>query len=166
MPSSILQFLQVGVFLRDVGNAGAGLVGVEVVVAYYQGAGVAPFQLCQQPAEGGLLRVGARVGGLAADVQAALVADAYRVGVVVQAVGAGHVFGSAGLYLSVATDDVVVAYAELPASLAVPRVYLGCRTGLPRPHCRPMNDDQCYFPHSFLSCLNVRPCSSARGWLN
>ena len=72
-----------------------------------------------------------RVGGLTADVQTTLVAYAYRVLVVVLAcyvaVGAYHPFRTSRLYGSVTTDDVVVADAELEASLAMPRVYLGCR---------------------------------------
>ena len=67
-----------------------------------------------------------RVGGLTADVQATLVAHADGVAVVVQAVGTDHVFRSAGLYLSVTTDDVVVAYAEVETPVAMPRIYLSC----------------------------------------
>ena len=67
-------------------EAGARLAGIQVVMTYYQGAGVCPVQFLQQPAECRLLRLGACVGRLAADVQTALVADAYRVGVVVHAV--------------------------------------------------------------------------------
>jgi hypothetical protein len=67
-----------------------------------------------------------RVGGLTADVQATLIAHADGVAVVVQAVGADHVFRSAGLYLSVTTDDVVVAYAEVETPIAMPRIYLSC----------------------------------------
>ena len=52
-----------------------------------QGFRVTPVQVFQQPPECRLLRLGARVGGLTSDIQPALVADAYRVGVVVLAVG-------------------------------------------------------------------------------
>jgi hypothetical protein len=64
---------------------------------------------------------------LTADVQATLIAHADGVAVVVQAVGAYEPFWSAGLYLSVTTDDVVVADAEVETPVAVPRIYLSCR---------------------------------------
>ena len=50
-------------------------------MAYDEGAGVALLQCLQQPPERFLLCLGARVGGLAADVKPALVAHAYRMGV-------------------------------------------------------------------------------------
>jgi hypothetical protein len=99
-------------------------------------------EVFQEPAEGCLLLGRPCVGGLTADVEAALVAHADGVLVVVLAVGADHPFWSAELYLSVTTDDVVVADAELPASLSVPRVYLSGGTLLVRFHCRTMNDNQ------------------------
>ena len=72
-----------------------------------------------------------RVVGLTADVQTSLIANTDRVFVVVlacyMAVGAYHPFRTAWLYCPVTTDDVVVADSELEASLAMPRVYLGCR---------------------------------------
>ena len=73
------------------------------------------------------LCLGTRVGRLAPDVQPTLVADAYRVGVVVQAVCADHPFRSAGLNLSITTDNVVVANAEVEASSPVPRIDLSGR---------------------------------------
>ena len=111
--------------MDDIGDAGAGLVGVQVVVAYNHGAGVAPVKIFEQRAEGSLLFSCARVGWVSADVEPALVADAYRVGVVVLAVGPDHVLRTARFYLSVTTDHVVVADAEVEASLAMPRIYLG-----------------------------------------
>ena len=117
--------LQVGILAGDVVDAGARLVGVQVVVAYDHGTGVAPVKIFEQRAEGSLLFSRARVGGLTADVEPAFVADAYRVGVVVQAVGPDHVLRTARFYLSVTTDHVVVADAEVEASLAMPRIYLG-----------------------------------------
>ena len=75
------------------------------------GAGVTPVEVFEQLSHGSLLFSRSRVGGLTADVQAALVADAYRVGVVIHAVGANLTFRTAWLYLSVTTDDVVVADA-------------------------------------------------------
>jgi hypothetical protein len=87
------------------------------------------------------LFLGARVGGLTADVQSTLVAYAYRVTVMVHAVGPHHIFGPAFLNLSVTTDDVVVADAEVKASLAVPRIYLRGRRCLVRAHGTAMNHD-------------------------
>ena len=120
------------------------------------GAGVALVQLFEQPAHGLLLSLGARVGGLTADVQATLIAYTYRVLVVVlacyMAVRADHPFRSAFLYRSVTTDDVVVADAELEAPLSVPRVYLCCRTGLVRAYRTAMNHYQCNSPHD---CTNT-----------
>ena len=76
--------------MGDVLDAGTRFLGVEVVVPYNHGAGVTRVEVLEQCAHGCLLRLSARVGGIAADVQPALVADAERVGVVVQAVGTDH----------------------------------------------------------------------------
>ena len=105
----------------------------------YHGAGVAPVQLFEQLSHGSLLFSRPRVGGLTADVQPALVADAYRVGIVVHAVGTDQPFRTTWLDRSVTTDDVVIADAEVEASLAVPCVDLSNRTGLVGPHCRTMD---------------------------
>ena len=106
------------------------------------GAGVALVQLFEQLSHGSLLFSGPRVGGLTADVQTTLVADAYRVGVMVQAVGTDHVFRAACLNLSVTTDDVVVADAELPVVVpAMPRIYLCRGTRLVWPHRTAMHND-------------------------
>ena len=129
-----------GILMGDVLDTGARLLGVQVVVPYYHGAGVTSVQLFEQSSHGSLLRLSPGVGGLTADVEPALVADAYRVGVVVLAVGTDHPFWTAWLYRSVPTDHVVVADTELPALTAVPRVYLSGRTGLVGPHCRTVND--------------------------
>ena len=132
------------------------LVGVQVVMPDYHGAGVALVQFFEQPAHGLLLCLSARVGGLTADVQTTLVTYAYRVLVVVLAcyvaVGADHPFRSAWFYCSVTTDDVVVADAELEAPLSVPRVYLCCRTLLVRAYRTAMNHYQCNSPHD---CTNT-----------
>ena len=106
------------------------------------GAGVTPMQLFEQRAHGSLLFSRPRVGGLTADVEPALVADAYRVGVVVQAVGADHPFRATWFNCSVTTDDVVVADAELPVVIpAMPRIYLCRGTRLVRPHRTAMHND-------------------------
>ena len=99
-------------------------MGVQVAMPDDQGAGVAPVQVVDQSPHGCLLRLGARVGGfilwhaslwvgLTPDIESALVADADRVGVVVQAVGTHHPLRTAWLYRSVTTDHVMVADAEL-----------------------------------------------------
>ena len=116
--------LQVSIFLRYVDDARTVLMGVQVVVTDDHGAGVTPVQVFQQLSHRNLLLSRSRISGLTADVQTTLVAHADGVAVVVQAVGANHPFWSAGLNLSVTTDDVVVSDAEFPASLAVPRIYL------------------------------------------
>ena len=121
--------------MGDVGDAGAILLWIQVVVTDDHGAGIAPVQFLKQFSHGSLLRLGARVGGLTADVEPALVADADRVGVVVHAVGTDHPFRTAWLYRSVTTDHVVVAYAEVETSLAMPCVYLSDRTCLVGLYC-------------------------------
>ena len=118
------------------------LCGIQVVVTDNHGAGVTPVQILEQLSHDSLLFSRPRVGGLTADVKPALVADAYRVGVVVQAVGADHVFRTAWFNLSVTTDDVVVADAELPVVIpAMPRIYLCRGTRLVRPHRTAMHND-------------------------
>ena len=144
--------LQICIFDCDIGDARARLLRVQVVMTDNQRAGVSLVQLLQQMAQGCLLGCGTRVGGSAADVQPALIADAYGVGVVVLAVGACEPFRSAFLDLSVTTDDVVVAYPEFPAALAVPRIDLGCRTGLVGAHCRTVNHKQGNTSHD---CTNT-----------
>ena len=124
------------------------LVGIQVVMTDYHSAGVTPVQLFEQPSHGLPLCLGTRVGGLTADVQTTLVAYAYRVFVVVLAVGAYHPFRSPWLYRSVTTDHVVVADTELEASLAMPRIYLSCRTGLVGAYRTAVNNNQCNRSHS------------------
>ena len=117
----------------------------------YHGAGVVPMEVFEQLSQGSLLFRRSRVGGLTADVEPALVADAYRVGVVIHAVGANLTFRTAWLYLSVTTDHVVVADAEVKASFPVPRINLCRGTGLVGPYCTAMNNNQCNLSHfSFL----------------
>ena len=134
--------------MGDIGDAGARLLGVEVVMTHDQGFGVSPVQCLEQSSHGNLLRLGTRVGGLTADIQPALVADADRVGIVVHAVGTRQPFRTTGLYRSVTTDHVVVANAEVKASLAMPRIDLSGRGGLVRPHRRTVDDDQCNGSHT------------------
>ena len=57
-------------------EAGAGLVRIQVVMADDEGTGIGPVQAFQESPQGSFLRLGARVGGLTADVKPALIADA------------------------------------------------------------------------------------------
>ena len=124
-------------------ETGTFLLGVQVVVAYDHGAGITLVKLFEEVAHGSLLSRCARVGGLTADVEPALVADADRVGVVVHAVRTDHPFRTAWLYRSVTTDHVVVADTQFPVVVtAVPRVYLSGRARLVGPYCRTVNNDQ------------------------
>jgi hypothetical protein len=117
--------IQTGLVLLSLNRS---LMGVQVVVTDDYGAGVTPVQVFQQLSHRSLLLSRSRISGLTADVQTTLVAYTYRVFVVVlafyMAVGANHPFRSAGLNLSVTTDDVVVADAELEASVSMPRIYI------------------------------------------
>ena len=134
--------LQVFIFSSYVGDAWTVLRGVQIVMTDDQCTRIAAVKVFQELTQCCFLLWCPRVGGLTADVEATLVAHADGVAVVVQAVGPDHVFRSAGLYLSVTTDDVVVAYAELPVViLSVPRIYLSCGTLLVRPHRTAVNDD-------------------------
>ena len=87
---------------------------------YDQGAGVTLVQVVEQSPHGSLLFSRARVGGLTSYIEPALVADADRVAVVVQTVGADHPFRATWLDRSVTTDHVMVADAEVETPLAVP----------------------------------------------
>lgn len=75
----------------------------------YLGFGEVGAQALQQFGHRPLLRCRARVGRLAAGVDAALVAYAEAVGVVVLGVGSDHLLGTAWMYHAVAGDVVVVA---------------------------------------------------------
>ena len=145
--SNIVQF---GVLAGDIWDAGAGFLRVQVVMTYYQGFRIAPVQYLQQMQHRQFLLKRTRIGGLTADVEPALVADAYRVGVVVPAVGTDHPFRTAWLNLSVTTDDVVVADAEVEAPLTVPGVNLSGRACLVGPHCRTVDYDECDGSHNAL----------------
>ena len=97
---------------------------------YYHSAGVTPMEVFEQLSHGSLLRLGSRVGGLTADVVAALIANTDRVLVVVLAfyvtVRTNHRFRTSRLNLSVTTDDVVVADA-VKSSVLMPLLYILCR---------------------------------------
>ena len=143
--------LQVGVFAGDVVDRGAILHGIEVVVAHDHGTGITCVEFFEQRAERSLLRLGTRVGGLTADVEPALVADADRVGVVFHAVGSDPPFRTACLPRSVTADHVVVADTILPmVVLAMPLVDLVGRTRLVGLYCRTVNDNHCNRSHAVV----------------
>ena len=96
-------------------------------MAYDQGTGVTLVEILKQLPHRRLLRSRTRVVGLTADVEPALVADANRMSVVVQTVGTDHPFRPTGLDLSVTTDHVVVADAEVEPPLAMPGIDLSGR---------------------------------------
>ena len=147
----LLLRLQVLILPYYICDARTGFLRVEVMMTYDEGLRVVLVQCFEQSAERSFLRLSARVGGLTASIIATFIAHANGVAVVVQAVGAYHVFRTTSLYLSVTADNVVVADAEVESSLAMPRIYLGCRTGLVRAHCRTVNHYQGYLPHD---CTN------------
>ena len=121
---------------------------VEVMMTYYYRAGIALVQFFKQSSHGYLLSLCSRIFGLTSDVKPSLVADAYRVGIVVLAVGTCQPFRTARLYISVTTDHVVVADTELPALAAMPRIYLSSRALLVRPHCRTVDYQHRYASHN------------------
>ena len=92
-----------------------------------QGAGVTFAEIFEQQSHALLLLSRARVGGLTADIESPFVADADRMGIVVQTVGTNHPFRPTGLDLSVTTDHVVVADAEVEPPLAMPGIDLSGR---------------------------------------
>ena len=122
-------------------EAGTGFLGIEVMMPNNQGAGVTLAEVFEQQSHCRLLFSRARVGGLTADVEPAFVADADRMGVVVQTVGTYHPFRATRLNLSVTTDHVVVADAEVETPLAMPGINLSGRRCLVGLHCRTMNND-------------------------
>ena len=121
-------------------EAGAVFTGVQVAVTDNQCAGIALVQLFEQLSHGSLLFSRSRVGGLTADVVAALVTYTDAMGIVVHAVGAYHRFRTSWLYGSVTTDDVVVADA-VESSVLMPLIYLLCRWRLVGPYRSAMNNN-------------------------
>ena len=92
-----------------------------------QRAGVTLVEIFEQQSHRRLLLCRAGVGGLTADIESPFVADAYRMGIVVQTVCTYHPFWTTGLDLSVTTDHVVVADAEVKTPLAMPGIDLSGR---------------------------------------
>ena len=108
-------------------EAGTGFLGIEVMMPNNQGAGVTLMEIFEQQSHRRFLLSRARVGGLTADVEPAFVADADRMGIVVQTVRTYHPFRATRLNLSVTTDHVVVADAEVETPLAMPGIDLSGR---------------------------------------
>ena len=75
-------------------KAGTGLHGVQVVMTYDEGTGIALFQFQEQLPQSLSLCLGASVGRLSVVVESALVAHTYRVFVVSLAVCPHHIFRS------------------------------------------------------------------------
>lgn len=134
-----LSRLQVLVFRQGV-EARAGLHGVEHIVANNHGVGELSMKLFKKGTHGAFLRLGAGVGRATIDIQAAFVADAYRVAVVVLAMCANLRQWTTDFYRSVTTNHIVVA-AAFPATGTVPAANLADSALLPRLHSRAMNDD-------------------------
>ena len=111
-------------------------MGVKVVMTYDHSAGVELVQVFEQLSHRNFLRLSTRIGWITPDIKPTLVADAYRVGIMVLAVGTDHVLRTAWLNRSVTTDHVVVADAEVETSLAMPRINLSGRTQLVGLYCR------------------------------
>ena len=122
----VLFRLKVGVRLHRI-EAGAVAVVTEVAMPDDQRAGVTLVEIFEQQSHRRLLLCRAGIGGLTADIESPFVADAYRMGIVVQTVGTYHPFRSTGLDLSVTTDHVVVADAEVEPPLAMPGIDLSGR---------------------------------------
>ena len=131
-------------------------------MAYDEGLRVAAVQILEEYPEGSLLLGCAGVGGLTADVEPALVADAYRVGIVVQAVGTDHPFRPSWLNLSVTTDHVMISYAEVETPIAMPCIDLSRRARLVRPHCRTVNHYQCNTPHDCIRNVDTKAVITVR----
>ena len=124
-------------------------------MTYDHGAGVALVQVFEQLSHRHFLRLGTRIGRITPDIKPTLVADAYRVGIVVHAVGTNQPFRPTLFYTSVTTDHVVVADAEVKTSLAMPRINLGGRTHLVGLYCRTMNHNQGYSAHAWTKKVDA-----------
>lgn len=90
-------------------------------MAYYAGNAELFLQPAYQGVQYALLFEGTRIGWLALWIQSAFIADADAVGVVAACVGSHDVYGTHGVYQSVAGYVEVIA-AAVEASLAVASV--------------------------------------------
>ena len=112
-------------------------------------------QVFEQLSHRNLLRLCTCIGRITPDIEPSLVTDTYRVGIVVHAVGTNQPFRPALFYTPVTTDHVVVADAEVEASLAMPRIYLGGRTHLVGLYCRTMDYYQGYSAHAWTKKVDT-----------
>lgn len=133
--------------LRGSVEARAGLHGIENVVTHDQGLGKLSMKLFEQLAHRKLLGLGAGVGRATFGVQAAFVADANRVAVVVLAMGTNHIVRATVFNGAVAANHLVVA-ATFPTVGAMPAVDVLNRALLPRTHCGAVDDDKCDNSHN------------------
>ena len=113
---------------------------LQLAVADNLGIGVVDLQGAEQGDEGCLLGRGTGVGGTALLIEAALVADADGVSVVVAGMGTDLLFWTALVELTVAGDVVVVA-AAFPAAGLVHLVELLHGNVLVRSRCRAVKDN-------------------------
>ena len=81
------------------------------------GVGVIGLQSSKQGDESMLLGRGAGVAGLAVGIEASLIANANRVGVVATGMGSNHIFRAALMELAILGDVVVVASGLVTSSL-------------------------------------------------
>ena len=154
--------LQARIFRTGI-EAGAVLVDVwEVAVAEDAGIGMGFLQAAEQAQQGAFLAGCAGVGGSALLVETAFVADADGVGVVVAGMGADHELRPSWLDLSVTTDHVMVAYAEVETPIAMPCIDLSCRARLVRPHRRTVNHYQCNMPHDCIRNVDTKAVITVR----
>ncbi len=119
----------------------------QVTMTNDAGLWIVHLQGAQQVQQGILLQGGTGVGGFPVFVQAALIADAYRVGIITFGMGPGHLFRSSEVQLTVAGDVEVVATAVAEASCPVVSVQLFEGVALVTTCSRTMNDYQLYLSH-------------------
>ncbi len=117
--------LQVPIFV-DCVKAWTILEWIQIVVAHYQGMRISPFQFLQQAEHLLLLSFCARVCRHTVSIESTLIAYTDGVLVMPLAVSSDHIFRSSRFQFSVASDDVVVADAEVKPPLAMPRIHLCC----------------------------------------
>ena len=81
------------------------------------GIGIIGLQSTQQGDEGLLLGRSAGVGGFALGIETSLIANANRVGVVVEGMGSNHLLGAALVDFAILRDVVMVASGLVTSSL-------------------------------------------------
>ena len=137
-------------------EARAGLLDPwQVSVAYDLGIGIVDGQVLQKAYQGSLLGWGAGVGRIAVLVQAALIADADAVGIVMLGMGAHLILWAAWI------DDAILRDVEVIADALETTSFVACLQGLYgevlRYFCgRTVDDDQIDFTHGFLMNYGVR----------